>query len=116
MARVSVEGNDLVVRLSAWERLGAFRGDVRVRLADVRAVRPSSQLWSELRGIRAPGAGLPRMIALGTWRGRFGRDFAAVYRQRPGVVIELAGDGFQRLVISTDDAARIVAQLRARSA
>jgi hypothetical protein len=78
----------------------------------VREVRVSDRPWSELRGIRAPGTGIPGVIALGTRRGGGGRDFTAVYRNRSAVVLELEGAVFDRLVISVDDPSNVVAQLR----
>ena len=37
------------------------------------------QPFRELSGLRAPGTGLPGVIALGTWRGRGQKDFAALF-------------------------------------
>jgi hypothetical protein len=111
VAEVVVDDGEVVVRLSWLEKLGAFRGDVRVPVSSVEAARVVEDPWRELRGIRAPGTGLPGVIALGTRRGRFGRDFAAVYGKRPGVVIELRDGPFSRLVVSSDDPQRIVAAL-----
>jgi hypothetical protein len=104
MAELTIEGEDLVVRLSSLERLGAFRGDVRVPLSTVREVRVSAEPWAELRGLRAPGTGIPGVISLCTRRGRGFRDFAAVYRRQPAVVVECSGAPFDRLVISCADA------------
>ena len=61
--------------------------------------------WSELRGIRAPGTGVPNVIAVGTRRGKFGKDFAAVHGKGPAVVVELEGADYGRLVVTLDDAA-----------
>lgn len=47
-------------------------------LTAVRSVRAAGRAYSELRGIRAPGTGLPGAIALGTWRYRGGPDLVAV--------------------------------------
>lgn len=104
MADLTVEGRDLIVRLSSLEKLGAFRGDVRVPVSAVQAVRVSDRPWSELRGLRAPGTGVPGLISLCTRRGRGFRDFAAVYRRQPAVVVECSGAAFDRLVISRPDA------------
>ena len=41
--------------------------------------------------MRAPGTGWPGVIAVGTRRGSFGKDFAAVHGKGPAVVVELAG-------------------------
>jgi hypothetical protein len=60
---------------------------------------------ARLRGIRAPGTGLPNVIAVGTRRGDFGKDFAAVHGKGPAVVVELAAAAYGRLVVTADDAA-----------
>ena len=103
MAALIVDGADLLVRLSPLEKLGAFRGDVRVELRAVRDLRAIDDLWPELRGIRAPGTGIPGVIALGTRRGGGNKDFAAVYGRRPGIVVDLVRAPFSRLVVSCRD-------------
>lgn len=104
MATLVLEGSDLVVRLSALEKLGAMRSDVRIPLVSVRTVRVSEQPWAELRGLRAPGTGVPGVISLCTRRGSGFVDFAAVYRGRQAVVVECEGASFDRLVVSCADA------------
>jgi hypothetical protein len=111
MATLAVDGNDLVVRLSALEKIGALRGNIRVPLAAVRAVRVSDTPWSELRGIRAPGTGLPGVISLCTRRGPGIHDFAAVYGRCPALVVEMTGASFDRFVVSCADAAEAAARL-----
>jgi hypothetical protein len=107
-----VEGQDLVVALSWLEKLGAFRGNVRVPLRAVRSAEPEPDPWGGLRGIRAPGTGIPGVIALGTRRFDGGKDFAAVRGGRPAVRVDL-GDGspFGRLVVSVDDPGSTVAAI-----
>ncbi len=113
MATILVSGPELVVRLSLKEKFGAFRSDVRVPVVAVRTVRVSADAWHELRGLRAPGTGWPGVIALGTRRGgEGGNQFAAVYRDRPAIVIELEGAEFARLIISLRDPDRVAEQIR----
>jgi hypothetical protein len=100
MAKLRIEGDELVVHLSGWERFGAFHGHVRVPLAQVTEVRSVEAATRELYGLRIPGTGLPGVIALGTWRRRGAKDFVAAYRRRPGVVIDLDGHDFARIVVS----------------
>jgi len=111
MAGYSIEGQDLAVVMNGLERLGALRRAVRVPVSSVQAVRVSTSPWSELRGIRFPGTGFPGVIALGTWRGRFGRDFAAIYGRRAAVVVELQGAEFSRLIVSCAGAEAVAAGL-----
>jgi hypothetical protein len=114
MARLEVSGDRLVVRLSAWERLGAVAlAEPSAPLAAVRAVRVVERPWRELRGLRCPGTGLPGVVALGTWRGRGMRDFNAVYRSGPGVLVELEGPGFSRFLVSCADATAVAAHVSA---
>lgn len=113
MARLVVEGSDLVVRLSPLESLGALHRPVRVSLNSVVAVERSEALWSRLRGIRAPGTGFPGVIALGTWRYSGGKDFAAVYRGR-GVVVELSGAPWQRLLVSESEPSRVAQRIESQ--
>jgi hypothetical protein len=102
MAELRIEGDELVVEMSALERVGAFHGDVRAPLSAVRAVRVAEDPRPELRGLRAPGTGIPGVIALGSRRGA-GHDFVAVYHDGPAVVVELDGAEFERLVVTVPD-------------
>lgn len=111
MATLTVENDELVLRLSPRERLGAFHGDIRVPLSDVEDVYVSHDPLRELQGLRAPGTGLPRVIALGTWRHRDGKDFAALYRKKPAVIVRLREAPFRRLLVSADDADAIAAAI-----
>lgn len=111
MATLTVESDELVLRLSPRERLGAFHGDIRVPLSDVEDVYVSDDPFRELQGLRAPGTGLPRVIALGTWRHRDGKDFAALYRNKPAVIVRLREAPFRRLLVSADDADAVAAAI-----
>ena len=52
------------------------------------------------------------MIAVGTRRGSFGKDFAAVHGKGPAVVVDLSGAEFGRFVVTTDDAAATAAAIK----
>lgn len=103
MPRIEIDRGDLVVRLSALEKVGALRGDVRVPRKAVRDVRVADRPWDELRGVRAPGMGIPRVIMLGVTRGRGGRQFAAVYGNRPALVVDLQSGPLTRLILCVPD-------------
>lgn len=113
MATLIPEDGDLVLSLTRGERLGGFRRAIRVPLSAVEAVAVTDRPFSELSGVRAPGTGIPRVIALGTWRGRGEKGFAAVYRGTPGVVVRLRNSEFAWLCISTDDPQGVAEQIRA---
>ena len=52
MARLIVDGADLVVGLSWLEKLGAVHGNVRVPLRAVRSAVAEPEPWSALRGMK----------------------------------------------------------------
>jgi len=112
MATIRREGDEVVVKLNDLEKAGALRGDVRAPASAVQSVRVVENPFKEVRGIRAPGTGFPRVIALGTWRRRGAKDFVAAYRGEPAVVVELAGAEFARLIVSSHDAAALAAELQ----
>lgn len=111
MATLVVDDADLVLRLSRWEKLGGLHGDIRVARSAVEDLHVSHEPFSEVRGVRAPGTGVPRRVALGTWRYRGGKDFVAVYRSKPAVVVRLREGPFRRLLVSADDADAVAAAL-----
>ncbi|MCU4186025.1 hypothetical protein K6U06_16775 [Acidiferrimicrobium sp. IK] len=111
MPGLGIDGDDLVVRLSRWEKFWAFHGEVRVPLSAVRAVAVAERPWSELRGWRSTGTGFPGVGALGTRRHGAGRDFVALRKTGPAVQVDLNGNAFERLVVSAADAPAVVSEI-----
>jgi hypothetical protein len=115
VATIDVQGDRVIVRLSTAERILAFAGsDPEAPLSAVRAVRVVRPAKHAIRGFRAPGTGLPSVVALGHWRGK-GHDFVAVYGDHAGVVVELDDQPFARFVVSVDDPESVVAAIEKRS-
>lgn len=113
MARLLVENGSLVVRLRRLETLGALHRSLRVPMANVVSVEPSEDMWGTLSGLRAPGTGFSGVIALGTWRYKGGKDFVAVY-QGKGVVVELAGAEWGRILVSSAAPYRLAERLNSQ--
>lgn len=114
VAALVVEGLDLVVKMSELEKFEAVHPDVHVLLSTVRAVRVVEDAWPELRGIRAPGTGIPGVIAVGTRRGSFGKDFAVVHGRERAIVVELDGAAYSRIILTAQDADSIAAEIQRR--
>jgi hypothetical protein len=115
VASLEVQSDELVVRLSAVEQAAAMRREVRVPLTAIERVCAEPDPWGALRGVRAPGTGIPGVVAYGVRRVTGGApDFAAVHGCGPAVRIDLApGAPFGRLVVTVDDTERAVAAVRA---
>jgi hypothetical protein len=112
MANLTVEGDDLVLRLTSLEKLGALHGDLRLALSAVEDIATAQAPFRQLRGIRAPGTALPGRIALGTWRYRGHKDFVALYRGKLAMIVHLRDAPFQRLLVSADDPDAAAARIR----
>ncbi|MDX6350933.1 MAG: hypothetical protein QOF84_5723 [Streptomyces sp.] len=89
MARLVVKGEDLVVRLSWWEKAAARRRNVHVPLSAVHQVTVEPDWWRALRGEGVRGTWIPGLFSFGTRRHPGGEDFAAVRARRPVVCVEL---------------------------
>ena len=109
MAELTFHDGTVTLAMSRLEHLEGFRGDLDAPVGSIRDVRAVADLWSELRGLRAPGTGLPGVVAVGTRRGSFGKDFAAVHGRGPGVVVEFEGDEFERWILTVEDPDAVVA-------
>ena len=102
MAIVKVDGDEVILELSFWERLGALHSSLRVSKSAVTKVEFIENLWSKevLRGVRAPGTGIPYVVLLGTMRGRSYRDFTAIKGRGAGVEICLNEGPFERWIFT----------------
>jgi hypothetical protein len=102
MAKVLKIGNELVLELSFWEKMGALHLSPRTSIDSIESIEFIDQLWgsSTLRGVRAPGTALPYVVLLGTLRGRNYRDFVAMKGRGEGVVITLKSDPFARWIFT----------------
>ncbi|HET6874998.1 MAG TPA: hypothetical protein VFH70_09480 [Acidimicrobiales bacterium] len=117
MATFVITGDMLRLHLSAWERAAAFHGDITVPLRAVTGVEVDDNPFGSLRGMRAPGTGIPGVIAYGTRRYRGGRDFAAILARRPAVRVDLdpALSPFSRITVSAPDPEHVVRQISSQS-
>jgi hypothetical protein len=101
VASLEIDGEELVLRLGLWERLGGLqRSDLRVPTAQIREARAVENAYGEVRGLRVPGTGVPGVLLLGTWRKRGRKDFVAVRGKGPGCVIELTDAPFDHWIVS----------------
>lgn len=108
MASLLIEDQRLHLSLSGWEQFGAIHADIRVPFRHVVKAELVENPWRILRGIRAPGLGIPRFIMLGTMRAKRKKDFCAIYQNRNAVVVYLRDEAFERLIVTCDEPERIV--------
>jgi hypothetical protein len=115
MSCVVVQDGVLRIELTVPERVFSLHGaNIDVPLSEIRGVRIVRDIIGQVRGLRMPGAGIPGLLAIGTWRGtvdgRIFHDFALIHHGGPGVVVTTSGH-YERLLIGTDEPEVLVADL-----
>lgn len=105
MAHFERFGSYVILALTPKEKFFGLHSSPQAKFADIISVRKVEKMWSWkiMRGIRAFGTGFPRVIALGTWRYRGGKNFLAVYGKRPGYVITFNSGEFKQWVVTSDN-------------
>ncbi|NUT47901.1 MAG: hypothetical protein HOV94_11415 [Saccharothrix sp.] len=103
MAKVHIDGDDLVVTIEGLNKLWALKSTLTIPLANVRGATADPGIVKEPKGIRAPGAHLPGVITAGTFHLDGDRVFWDVRDPAKAVVIELADERYARLVLQVDD-------------
>ena len=105
MAHFERFGSYVILALSPREKLFAVQSSPQATFSDIVSVRRVKKVWSwkVLRGIRAPGTGLPWVVALGTWRLLRGKNFVAVYGKRPAYVITFKSGQFKQWIVTPDN-------------
>lgn len=109
MAEVIEEGGELVLQLSRLEQIGAFHSSIRAPKSSLITVKEISNPWIQstgMRGIRAPGTGIPWVIMLGTLRRKNGKEFSAVYGRDSAKIYEFKGQPFSRWIVSNPKSAK----------
>ncbi|MCL4445557.1 MAG: hypothetical protein M1134_01580 [Actinobacteria bacterium] len=112
MAEMQVEGAEIVVALSAFEKVEAVHGEVRLALADLQGAEVLDDVIHAVHGLRAPGTGVPGLVAVGTFREGGKKLFAVVHHNTPrGVRLRFQDGGFDEVIVGCDDPEAVVAQL-----
>jgi hypothetical protein len=98
---LKVDGNRISYQLSRLEKIGACGGSPSANVANLVSYSREENPWGReiLRGIRAPGTGIPSVIMLGTMRHRKGKDFCVIYKKNPVLVLDFKDEKFERWVI-----------------
>jgi hypothetical protein len=115
MAELRIEDGELVLHLTAVEKVEGVHGDLRVPVSSVRAVEVLDDAHTPA-GIRAGvkiGTRLPGVIEVGTVQGRTKRIFVAVHHDTPrGLRVSLSGgSSYDEWIVGCSDPESVAAGL-----
>ena len=102
MAQVIEVNGELILQLSLREKIFALHGNPRAKVLDLISTTESDNPWTKevLRGVRAPGTGIPYVVLLGSMRFKGGKDFTAIYKRGPVRIYEFGAGEFKRWIVS----------------
>ena len=112
MPYVKIVDQTVWIRRSPPERIAGILRDLTVPMSTVRDAHVAADGLREARGVRAPGLHLPGVNTYGTWRGSRGKTCVAGGGRKPALVLTRQGHEYERIVVSADDAAVLMARLR----
>jgi hypothetical protein len=104
--------DELVIRLSFWQRLAAVHGDVHIPATSIRGAVVADPKWDRTIGFKVPGTAFPGFIIAGTYIKP--KDSAFVYWTRSNksvLQLNLSGRPYNRVFIGVDDAAALAEQI-----
>ncbi len=111
--RVRISDGRLTVRLHGWEKVAGLLGDLDVPLSAVAAAEVVPDGPRALRGVRAPGLGVPGGPRIGTWRGAGATRWVALRAHAPALRVRLRGERYDEVLVTTTDPERLARELTA---
>ena len=113
MAQLIRTENAIVFELGPSERAVAFHfRPVSMPIAQLVKVEVVDDVWTRVRGVRAPFTWVKDRFCIGTRRGLFGKDFTAVYGLGRGISVDFAGGTWSRFVATVPYPDDVTALLR----
>jgi len=113
MAILVINGQELSLKLSILEQIAAFWPTPRANLDQLVSVEFVEVLWSSavLKGVRAPGTGIPYVVMIGVMRRLKSKDFCVIKRKKPGVILGFSSGAFKRWIYTLEGSRHAEEQL-----
>jgi len=111
MATVQVGPHSVSVRFTRAEKVLGLMRDMEVPRAAIRSADVESDGLRATRGLRAPGLAVPGRRKIGTWLWRGQRTAVSVRAHQPALHLQIRHRGYDALLIGTDEAEAIAAEL-----
>jgi hypothetical protein len=112
MVSIKQEGDTVIFNVEGWHKLWALRSEIRIPRAHILGARRDPEAVHDL-GWRMPGTHIPGLVKAGTFYLFNSPDhkptFFDVQRARNVVVLDLADERYNRLVIEVADPEAVLA-------
>lgn len=112
MAELAIEGDELVLHLSLFEKAAALNRDVRLPVSSIGTIEVAQKPFGLVRGYRAAGLSIPRRVAIGTFRRMGSTRFFVLKGTHPAVHITFTRGSIAGLVVSDAHAEQLAQRLQ----
>ncbi len=114
MVKIEQQGDTVVFTVEGWHKLWALRSELRIPQANIKGARRDAEA-SHAFGLRMPGTNVPGFLKAGTFYldGFFDAkpSFIDVRHDENTIVVDLADEQFNRLIIEVEDPDAALAML-----
>lgn len=113
MAQLRIDGDELVLDLTGWEKVEGVHGDLRVPLRSVRSVEvlDDAHAAADRIGVKV-GTRIARVVEVGSVTGLHTTFFTAVHHDtRRGVRVVLEGAPYDEWIVGCADPEAVAAGL-----
>jgi hypothetical protein len=115
MVRIAIVGDVASFEVQGWDKLWSLKSRLEIPLAHIRSCRADpSAARGWYHGIKAPGTSLPGVITAGTFYQHGKRIFWDVHDPERTIVIELADERYDELIVEVADPADAIRLLQSR--
>ena len=113
MVKPEITGDTLHLRVEGLDQLWAFKSELAIPLRHITSVRTDAEVTKKwFHGIKWPGISVPGVITAGTFYRDGKRIFWDIHNPERAVVITLADESYNELVIEVEDPDIFVANLQ----
>jgi hypothetical protein len=113
MVRPEITGDTLHLHVEGLDKLWAFKSELAIPLRHITSVRADAQATTKwFHGLKWPGTSVPGVITAGTFYHDGKRTFWDIHHPDKAVVITLADESYNELVIEVENPDAFVANLQ----
>jgi hypothetical protein len=111
VANLLISDDSVTIGLSIAEKAQALHRDLTLPRGAITGVRVVSSGTDEVHGFKLVGSSIPGVLMVGSFKGGEGSTFALCHGNGPGLVLDLTGQHYDRIVLTVDNPEQLASEL-----
>jgi hypothetical protein len=113
VVKPEIAGESLILHMEGMDKVWALKSQLTIPLKHITGVRLDEDVVKKwYHGLRMPGTSIPGVITSGTFYQDGKRVFWDIHHPAQAVVLSLAHESYNELVIEVENPAEFVAELQ----